>query len=145
MTMLVALRVLRTTTLPELLRSIQSSGAQATLVDATAVQSSRQLQAAYELAKQSMAEGTAISGRIEIEFLLWLGQTTHVQKAIGRVGVKEGGGEAVLAVFGAPESDAAALAKKLGLEVMRKQAFAKMDGKKELRLLEQMALSRLND
>lgn len=59
-------------------------------MDADAVYSLHHLEMAAELAKKSLADGTAVSERLEMEFLLWLGQSAHVEEAIRRAGAKDG-------------------------------------------------------
>lgn len=146
--MLSALRCQKSIPLAELMAKLKEAtggGVKATLVDASAVKSLRQLQAAYELAKQTMEEGTAVSSRLEIEFLLWLGKTTHVQKAIERVGVKEKSEEVVLVCFDMSHHDAEKLAGRMGLVVSKDQKMGTLSSADEMALLEHMALSRIQD
>ncbi|MDE1798607.1 MAG: hypothetical protein KGH63_04345, partial [Candidatus Micrarchaeota archaeon] len=88
--MISALNCSSTKPVAGLMADLKASGAKATLVRLEAVYSLRHLQAAYELAKQSGDDGTAISPRFEMEFLMWLGQSPHANKAIERAGAKDG-------------------------------------------------------
>jgi tRNA threonylcarbamoyladenosine modification (KEOPS) complex Cgi121 subunit len=151
-----ALNCSSTKPVAELMVAIKESGAKATLVWLKAVYSPRQLQAAYELAKQSMADGSAVSNRLEMEFLMWLGQSPHANKAIERAGAKDGK-QMILVLFEGGEKEAMALAKRIGLQVHGPRCFGcadaldywdvpRADGvEREMLLLEQMALSRLKE
>ncbi len=163
--MISALNCSSSKSVAELMAGLKESKAKATIVWLKAVYSYRQLQAAYELAQQSMKDGSAVSSRFEMEFLMWLGQSPHANKAIERAGAKDGK-EMVLVVFEGGEKkdgadsrqkEARALAKKIGLDVHSPRFFGcgdaleywnvpKIDGvQREMLLLEQMALSRLKE
>ena len=129
----------------------------ATLVDAGAVYSRHHLEMAAELAEKSLADGTAVSSRIEMEFLLWLGQSAHVQAALERVGAKDGH-EAWLVLLGedTKEKDVEKLAEELGLESVEQKknkkeknpainprALVLFGVKDENALYEKMALCRI--
>ena len=122
----------------------------ATIVDATAVYSLHHLEMAAELAKKSLADGTAVSERLEMEFLLWLGQSAHVEEAIKRAGAKDGG-TAWLVLLDGADAECKKLASELGLEIVierKKQknyprALEFWKVRDENLLFEQMALCRI--
>ncbi len=126
----------------ELLPLLNAEGLHATLLDPKSVSSPKQIEAAYELAMRSTKEGRAVSERIEMEFLLWLGQSPHVGKAILRVGAKKND-DMLLAVLDAKTGQAQKLAKDCGLEVSGPFEPPRLSQSEEKLLLEKMALSRL--
>lgn len=127
---------------------LRSSGFSATLLDPEIVFSFEQLELADALAQKSAADGTAVSERPEMEFLLWLACSAHAKKAIETCGAKKED-DFVLVVLGSGSgADAPALAKKLGLHGNKKKigstaALSFFGVKRAEELHEKMALSRL--
>lgn len=150
MRVLSALLVRSKTSFSSALAELRKKGKTATLVNADAVYSLHHLEMAAELAKKSVADGTAVSERLEMEFLLWLGQSAHVEEAIKRAGAKDGR-EAWLVLFGedAGNEKIKQLARELGLEEIKEKkkensaALRFWKVKNEGQLYEKMALCRI--
>ncbi|VVB57315.1 Uncharacterised protein [uncultured archaeon] len=130
---------------------LKNSGASATLVEPGAIFSFDHLLLAAALAEKSIKDGTAVSDRPEMEFLLWLACTPHAKKAIGLAGAKSEK-DFVLVVLGDGKKgapNARALAKKLGLDENKKNhigsetALSFFSVSSAELLYEKMALSRL--
>jgi len=126
---------------------LRNAGVPATILDPAVIFSSDQLELAYALAKKSATDGTAVSPRLEMEFMMWLAGTPHAEKAIARVGAKSPE-DFVLVVFNEKNSDADSLAEKLGLKKIHKPvgsvAALSFFGVDSAELLyEKMALSRI--
>lgn len=148
--MLAALLVRSKTSFSSPLAELRKRKMAATLVNAGAVFSCHHLEMAQALAKKSLADGTAVSDRLEMEFILWLGQSTHVQEAIKRVGAKDYE-DAWLVLFNETEKECKKLAAELALETVDEKKAQKTNpraldfwkSKNENTLFEQMALSRI--
>lgn len=150
--MLSALLVRSKTSFSSALAELRKRKMAATIVNADAVFSIHHLEMAVELAKKSLADGTAVSERLEMEFLLWLGQSAHVEEAIKRAGAKDGG-TAWLVLLDGSDAECKQLGQELGLETVKdnekqknKQNPAALHfwkTKNENLLFEQMALCRI--
>ena len=135
---------------------LKNSGVSATLLDPKAIFSFEQLELAAALAQKSIRDGTAVSGRPEMEFLMWLACSPHANKAIASVGAKSEK-DLILVVLGDGKNgpNAGALAEKLGLTKNKKKigepqnrtgpvgALSFFGVKNAGQLYEKMALSRL--
>ena len=145
-----AIRCSSSRPLQSLFPLLRKSGAPATILDPSVIFSYEQLELAAALAEKSRTDGTAVSERPEMEFLLWLACTPHANKAISSAGAKEED-DFVLVVLGeSAKADAKMLAKKLGLIENKKKLGASSDAalsffgvKTPEQLFEKMALSRL--
>ncbi len=154
--MLAALLVRSKTSFSFALAELRKRKIEATIVDAAAVHSLHHLEMAAELAKKSLADGTAVSARLEMEFLLWLGQSSHVEEAIRRAGAKDGEA-AWLVLFDEERREGdekiKQLAGELKLEIMKEEEKQKTYPralhfwrvKNENLLFEQMALCRIRN
>jgi tRNA threonylcarbamoyladenosine modification (KEOPS) complex Cgi121 subunit len=89
------------------------------LLNPRRVESVEGLELAHTLAKKSIAEGTAISKNMEIEFVLWLSGKKDIRRAFEEVGYTAGK-EFVAVSFGMGKKELVAelelKEKKLGLE-----------------------------
>ncbi len=139
--MVSVLRVRSARPVSELLPLLGAQALHATLLDPDSVSSLNQIQAAASLAERSLKEGSAISERPEMEFILWLGQSPHVGKAIARTGAKKNS-DMLLVVLDGGADRAEQLAAECGLEVLG-PFTARLNEGEEKFLLEKMALSRL--
>ncbi|MEW5996586.1 MAG: KEOPS complex subunit Cgi121 [Candidatus Micrarchaeota archaeon] len=68
------------------------------LLDAGKVGSLEELELAYVLAKKSLGDGSAISKKMEIEFVLWLAGKKDIRRAFEEAGWKKG--ELIAVAFG---------------------------------------------
>ncbi len=90
------------------------------LLDAKKVGSREELELAHALAKKSLEEGTAVSEKMEIEFVLWLSGKKDIRRAFEEIGLGGKEKEFIAVSFGMGKRELAAelgmKEKKLGLE-----------------------------
>jgi len=94
-----------------------------------------ELALAHELAKKSIADGTAISKKLEIEFVLWLAGKKDIQRAFEEVGWKTG--EVIAVAFGKGKKELVAK-----LEIKEKKLGLKKEAGWEA--VERISLSRIS-
>lgn len=147
-----ALRCSSSLPLQSIFPLLRSCGVAATIVEPSVIFSLDHLSLAAALTGKSMADGTAVSARPEMEFLMWLACAPHADKAIERAGAKKSE-DFILVVLGDKKAgqtaDASALAKKLGLAVSGRRRIGSSSSlaffgvKTPEQLYEKMALSRI--
>lgn len=118
-----------------------TGGGKIALVDGKMNVSERVLAAAEKLAADAADSGTAISKNPQMEFLLWLGKTTHVKNAIEGTGAKQGG-EFVAVLLGGAKAEFAGVKKHFGA---RETGRLPKTSEKDLAQIEGMAICRISE
>jgi len=105
------------------------------LLDSGKVDSLEELELAYALAKRSLEDGTAVSKKLEIEFVLWLAGKNDIRRAFEEVGFRAGK-EFIAVAFGMGKKELIA-----ELEMKEKKLGLKKNA--EAMAVERVSLSRI--